>query len=148
MIKWEGYPSTKNTWEPKENILSTELVEEFEKQWTESSTSKPSTKSPTKVSTHSYIHTYSWIYKGFFFYQELTLCTFQAIVKQTSRSRSKSPEPTSPEEMESHTYNLVPNVKAGWQYNNEAEELLGLKEFVVKGKKQLMFFVKWYVLLD
>jgi hypothetical protein len=47
------------------------------------------------------------------------------------------------EEMDAHTYNLIPNVKAGWQYGNEAEELLGLKEFVVKNKKQLMFFVKW-----
>merc|ERR1711879_627674 len=104
-----GYPSTQSTWEPEENILCTELLEEFEKQWSDASTVKK-----TKQTTPA---------------------------KSTRQSRRNS-EPQD-QEIESHTYNLVPNVKAGWQYNNEAEELLGLKEFVVKGKKQLMFFVKW-----
>mmetsp|Transcript_16843 Transcript_16843/g.28659 ORF Transcript_16843/g.28659 Transcript_16843/m.28659 type:complete len:176 (+) Transcript_16843:31-558(+) len=110
LIKWQGYPATKNTWEPEENILSKYLIEEFEKQWAE---------------------------------DEGTMSPDLPEEKQKPK-KAKSPD-IIPEsgEIESHTYNLIPNVKAGWQYNNEPEEILGLKEFIVNGKKQLMFFVKW-----
>mmetsp|Transcript_6652 Transcript_6652/g.8231 ORF Transcript_6652/g.8231 Transcript_6652/m.8231 type:complete len:178 (-) Transcript_6652:58-591(-) len=114
LIKWEGYPSTKSTWEPEENILCPDLLENFERQWSTQNEPPPSKRAKTTSSP------------------------------KTTRTTRATIEPESnDQEIESHTYNLVPNVKAGWQYNNEAEELLGLKEFVVKGKKQLMFFVKW-----
>lgn len=29
MIKWEGYPSSQNTWEAEENVFSKALIEEF-----------------------------------------------------------------------------------------------------------------------
>lgn len=31
LIKWEGYPDNENTWEPKENITSKNLIAQFEK---------------------------------------------------------------------------------------------------------------------
>lgn len=30
MIKWEGYPSSQNTWETEENVFSESLVKAFE----------------------------------------------------------------------------------------------------------------------
>ncbi|XP_013791499.1 M-phase phosphoprotein 8-like [Limulus polyphemus] len=32
LLKWKGYPSSENCWEPEVNILSKNLIEEFEKQ--------------------------------------------------------------------------------------------------------------------
>ena len=29
-VKWEGYSSAENTWEPADNILNQELIDEFE----------------------------------------------------------------------------------------------------------------------
>lgn len=49
---------------------------------------------------------------------------------------------------DSNIFSLVPSVKAGWQFNNEVEQLLGIKEFLISGKKQLMFFVKWLDFLE
>jgi hypothetical protein len=30
LIKWEGYPSSQNTWEAEENVFSESLVKDFE----------------------------------------------------------------------------------------------------------------------
>ena len=30
MIKWEGYPSSQNTWESEENVFSESLIKDFE----------------------------------------------------------------------------------------------------------------------
>lgn len=48
-------------------------------------------------------------------------------------------------EEDSSNYSLIPDntSKAGWDHHDEVEELLGLKEFIVDGRKVLMFFVKW-----
>ena len=35
LIKWVDYPENQNTWEPKEYILCSELLEDFEKRWKE-----------------------------------------------------------------------------------------------------------------
>ena len=29
LVKWEGYPSTENTWEPEDNILDSQLIDNF-----------------------------------------------------------------------------------------------------------------------
>jgi hypothetical protein len=31
LVKWKGYPVSDNSWEPKENIHTEELIVEFEK---------------------------------------------------------------------------------------------------------------------
>ena len=30
LVKWEGFPDEKNTWEPPENIITKELIQNFE----------------------------------------------------------------------------------------------------------------------
>lgn len=35
LLKWKGYPSSSNTWEPRVNLSSDELLFEFEKTWTQ-----------------------------------------------------------------------------------------------------------------
>jgi hypothetical protein len=31
LVKWKGYPTSDNSWEPKENLHADELIEEFQK---------------------------------------------------------------------------------------------------------------------
>ena len=33
LLKWEGFSEKENTWEPKENIFSQEMLEDFEEKW-------------------------------------------------------------------------------------------------------------------
>ena len=37
------------------------------------------------------------------------------------------------------------NKKVGWEFNDEAEEILGAKITLLNSKDQLVFLVKWFV---
>lgn len=39
LLKWKGYPESENCWEPEENILSRELIEDYERRQKQSQTS-------------------------------------------------------------------------------------------------------------
>lgn len=48
MIKWEGYPSSQNTWETEENVFSEALIKDFEEREKSKATQKDDEFTPTK----------------------------------------------------------------------------------------------------
>ena len=40
LVKWKGYPTSDNSWEPQENLHADELIEEFYKRNPETKTNK------------------------------------------------------------------------------------------------------------
>lgn len=138
-LKWSGYPDSENTWEPVDNLDCPELIEDFERHWSEShgkpqdpssNTSPLPTSIPSKLKNGKNKGKQKTVTK--------TMASAPLPITKVEQEGSPVLNGGNGEEESEEKENTTP-APSGFAKGWEAEEILGATE----ESGQILFLIKW-----